>query len=142
VSELSESQKAALLAAARSAAGRARAKHSGFRVGAAVLDEAGRLHAGCNVESDSYGLTICAERVAIFAALAAGARRLLALAVACPDAARGPAGARLPCGACRQVMLEYLEQEAPVLVEGVGVFNCRALLPHGFRLGGEREQLR
>src|SRR5918912_827345 len=76
----------ALLAAARAAAAGARAKHSGFRVGAAVLDEAGRVHPGCNVESDSYGLTICAERVAIFAALAAGARRMVGLAVSCVDA--------------------------------------------------------
>src|SRR6476659_2545181 len=97
-----------LLAAARAAAVNARARHSGFRVGAAVRDETGRIHPGCNVESDSYGLTVCAERVAIFAALAAGAGNLVALAVSCPDARPGSPAARMPCGACRQIMAEYL----------------------------------
>ena len=129
----------ALLAAARAAAAGARAKHSGFRVGAAVLDEAGRVHPGCNVESDSYGLTICAERVAIFAALATGARSLVALAVACPDAPPvGPTHAspaeRMPCGACRQIMAEYLAPDATVLVDEVGQFSPGELLPEAFRL--------
>ena len=124
----------ALLRAAREAAVRARPKHSGFRVGAAVLDAEGRLYAGCNVESDSYGLTICAERVAIYAALAAGAGPLLALAVSCPDAPPEPLAGRMPCGACRQVMAEYLSAEAPVLVEGVGKLRVADLLPQPFRL--------
>jgi cytidine deaminase len=129
----------ALLAAARAAAAGARAKHSGFRVGAAVLDEAGRVHLGCNVESDSYGLTICAERVAVFAALAAGAGNLVALAVSCPDAA--PVGAthaspteRMPCGACRQIMAEFLAPDATVVVDEVGEFSPGDLLPEAFRL--------
>jgi cytidine deaminase len=130
---LTARQREELVTAARGAAGRARAKHSGFRVGAAVLDESGRLHLGCNVESDSYGLTICAERVAVFAALAAGAGRLLALAVSCPDAPPGPSEGRMPCGACRQVMLEYLDPEAVVLVDGVRAFTPGELLPQGFR---------
>ena len=125
----------ALLAAARAAATNARARHSAFRVGAAVLDETGRTHPGCNVESDSFGLTICAERVAIFAALAAGAGQLLALAVACPDAPpAGPPASRLPCGACRQVMAEYLAPNAVVLADGVGQFTPAELLPQAFRL--------
>lgn len=124
----------ALLAVARAAAANARPKHSGFRVGAAVLDERGRVYPGCNVESDSYGLTICAERVAIFAALAAGARVLVALAVSCPDAPPGRPGGRMPCGACRQVVVEYLVADAPVLVDGVGEFRPAGLLPEAFRL--------
>lgn len=127
---------AALIEAARSAAGQARAKHSGFRVGAAALDERGRVYPGCNVESDSFGLTICAERVAIFAALAGGARRLVGLAVSCVDAAPGAGtSGRMPCGACRQIMAEYLEQDAVVAVDGVGRFRPDELLPEAFRLG-------
>jgi cytidine deaminase len=100
-----------------------------------VLDAEGRLYAGCNVESDSYGLTICAERVAIYAALAAGAGPLVALAVSCPDAAPGAPDGRMPCGACRQVMVEYLSAPAPVLIDGVGELQLAELLPQPFRLG-------
>ena len=129
-----------LLEAARAAAERARPKHSGFRVGAAVLDDDGRVHPGCNVESDSYGLTICAERVAIFAALAGGARRLTALAVSCidaPEAAATPGGraGRMPCGACRQIIVEYLDPDAGVVIDGVGTLRPAELLPTAFRLG-------
>jgi cytidine deaminase len=105
-----------------------------------VVDEGGRVYPGCNVESDSYGLTICAERVAIFAALAAGARRLTALGLSCVDA-RPEDGAsvqgrasRMPCGACRQVIVEYLEPDAPVVIDGVGVQRPAELLPDAFLL--------
>ncbi len=125
-------QRDVLLTAARTSAANARARHSGFTVGAAVLDGQGRVHLGCNVESDSYGLTICAERVAIFAALAAGAQHLAALAV---SAAGQPlSAARMPCGACRQVMVEHLAPDAPVLVDGVAEFSLTELLPEAFRL--------
>src|SRR5215207_1771593 len=123
-----------LLAAARAAAALARAKHSHFRVGAAVRDASGQVYPGCNVESDSYGLTICAERVAIFAALAAGASDLVALAVTCLDAAPGPPAGRMPCGACRQIIVEYLNPSATVQVDGVGAFRPEDLLPSAFRL--------
>ena len=90
---------------ARAAAGarrRAYAPYSRFPVGAAVLTTDGMIYTGCNVENASYGLTLCAERVAIHTAVAQGRRRVTALAVA------GPAGATLmPCGACRQVMDEF-----------------------------------
>ena len=140
IPSMDEPQREALLAAARAAAENARPKHSGFRVGAAVLDHAGRVHPGCNVESDSYGLTICAERVAIFAALAAGARQLTALAVSCvdapPESAPSPNGrvGRMPCGACRQIIAEYLEPDAPVMIDGVGALRPSELLPDAFRL--------
>jgi cytidine deaminase len=129
-----------LLEAARAAAERARPKHSGFRVGAAVLDESGPVYLGCNVESDSYGLTICAERVAIFAALAGGARKLTALTVSCidapPEAAPSPGGraSRMPCGACRQIIVEYLDPDAQVVIDGVGALRPSELLPDAFRL--------
>ena len=92
-------ERTALVAAARAVRRRAHAPYSKFAVGAAVLDERGRVSVGCNLENASYGLTVCAERNAIAAAVAAGARRIRAVAVA--TAASPPAS---PCGACRQVI--------------------------------------
>ena len=121
----------ALLARARDVASRAYAPYSHFRVGAAVRDASGQVYVGCNVESASYGLTICAERSAIFAAVAAGAARpFTALAVTCLD----PAAQCTPCGACRQVMHEHLAAEATILVAGVGEFSPSQLLPRAFSL--------
>ncbi len=103
----------ALVAAARAVRRRAHAPYSKFLVGAAVADERGRIHAGCNVENASYGLTVCAERNAIAAAVAAGARRVVAAAVA--SGSRPPAS---PCGACRQVLAEFAAPAAPVFIAG------------------------
>ena len=120
-----------LMAQARDAAARAYAPYSRFRVGAALRDAHGSVYVGCNVESASYGLTICAERNAIFAAIAAGAARpFAALAVTCLDADRP----FTPCGACRQVMAEHLETDAPVLIDGVGEYRVNDLLPLAFSL--------
>jgi cytidine deaminase len=91
-----------LLDAARAVQDRAYAPASNFRVGAAVLAADGRVFAGCNVENASYGLTICAERAAVCAAVAAGALALVAVAVVTD--LREPAR---PCGACRQVLAEF-----------------------------------
>jgi cytidine deaminase len=127
----SSSEELDLLAQARAAAERAHAPYSRFRVGAAVRDRNGQTYLGCNVESASYGLTLCAERVAIFAAIAAGAPRpLRALAVACLDSA---VGGCVPCGACRQVMVEHLAEDALVYVGGE-VLTPGDLLPRAFRL--------
>ena len=118
-----------LIARAREVALRAYAPYSRFRVGAVVTDSTGAVHVGCNVESASYGLSICAERSAIFAAVAAGAPHpLSALAVSCIDAANGAT----PCGACRQVILEHLAPEAPIHVDGIGQFTPSQLLPRAF----------
>jgi cytidine deaminase len=123
-----------LLARARAAAGAAHAPYSRFRVGAAVRAD-GVVHTGCNVENASYGLAICAERVAIFAAVAAGARRLEAVAVACVDAAPdSDPGSLMPCGACRQVMAEFAGADLPVHVDRAGTFTLGALLPRAFAL--------
>lgn len=91
-----------LLAAAEAARARAYAPYSSFPVGAALLAEDGTIHAGCNVENASYPAGLCAERVALGAAVAQGARRFVAIAIA------GPPGVALsPCGICRQVLSEF-----------------------------------
>ena len=99
---LPANERDALLAAARDVAAHAYAPASKFSVGAAVRADDGRVFVGCNVENASYGLTICAERAAVCAAVAAGAKRLVAVAIVTDldDPAR-------PCGACRQVLAEF-----------------------------------
>jgi cytidine deaminase len=87
---------------AREAAAHAYAPYSGFAVGAAVLVESGEIHSSANVENASFGLSNCAERNAIFQAVASGARRIDALAVYTETAA-----STMPCGACRQVLSEF-----------------------------------
>ena len=123
-----------LLKAARLAAGRAHAPYSRFRVGAAVR-AGGAVFVGCNVEHASYGRSICAQRNAIFQAVAAGQTRIEAIAVACVDAAveAGP-GSLMPCGACRQVMAEFAGAELPVHIDRVGTRTLAELLPEAFRL--------
>jgi len=91
-----------LRTAARQAAGRAYAPYSHFHVGAAVLTTSGKIFAGCNVENASYGLCNCAERTAIFSAVAAGERKLQCVVVYTPTPT-----ATAPCGACRQVIHEF-----------------------------------
>jgi cytidine deaminase len=128
---------AALVAAARAARRRAHAPYSRFRVGAAVRDERGRVHVGCNVENASYGLTICAERNAVAAAVAAGARAVSAVAVVTPTR---PAGS--PCGACRQVLAEFGDARTRVLLASptgkAESTTLGALLPRAFSLRARR----
>jgi cytidine deaminase len=121
---------AALLDQARQARTRAYAPYSRFRVGAALLCEDGTVFTGCNVENASYGLAMCAERVAIGAAVAAGYQRFTAVAVM----GTGP-GATAPCGACRQVIAEFAPG-CPVYCAGESGealhTTMAALLPHQF----------
>jgi cytidine deaminase len=103
-------------------------------VGAAAR-AGGQVFTGCNVENASYGLSICAERVALFAAVAAGASPITELAVVCADEARlARPEHRMPCGACRQVIAELMPPDAQVHVGGVGTFTVAELLPAPFRL--------
>jgi cytidine deaminase len=91
-----------------------------------------RVFIGCNVENASYGLSMCAERVALCAAITAGARRFRTLALSCPDAT--PEQPIVPCGACRQVLSEFAEPTLVVVVEGKGRTTLAALFPVPFTL--------
>ena len=101
---------------AQKAASFAYAPYSQFRVGAALLAEDGTVYTGCNAENRSFGLTICAERSALVQGVSKGSRSFVALAIATPDS-KEPVG---PCGACRQVLSEFMSPEAPVHFGGSG----------------------
>lgn len=104
--------------------------YSKFAVGAAVLSENGKQYSGCNVENASYGLTICAERNAVFQMVASGDRRISAIVVYTPT--KKPAS---PCGACRQVVREFARNaEVFCVCDGAEVlrFSSEDLLPHSF----------
>lgn len=117
-----------LVAAAQSARKRAYAPYSNYLVGAALLTEGGEIILGCNVENASYGGTICAERVALTAAVAQGKREFSAIAVVTPDGCS-------PCGLCRQVMFELGAEMDVYIGDEAGHFRSttvRALLPDAF----------
>jgi cytidine deaminase len=115
----------------------AHAPYSRFEVGAALLAEDGRIFTGCNVENASYGLSECAERVALFKAVSEGARAFTALAVA------GPRAGVTPCGACRQVLAEFAP-DLKIYWRGTGGRvvgrSLRRLLPEAFAIGGGRRR--
>lgn len=121
-----------LISAALAAREQAYAKYSNFRVGAALRGASGAVYRGCNVENASYGLTQCAERSAVTAAITAGERTFTAIALAVP-------GGGTPCGACRQVLAEFAD-DLPVLIidadhpERMVETNIRELLPGKFTL--------
>lgn len=120
-----------LLDAARAARQRAYAPYSKFHVGAAVLDDLGRVHAGCNVENAAYPEGVCAEAGALSAMVLAGSTRVRALVVV----GEGPAWVT-PCGGCRQKLREFAPSETPVVVANEdivqGRFTLAQLLPHSF----------
>jgi cytidine deaminase len=91
-----------LITAALAVRANAHAPYSKFRVGAALLDDSGRIHTGCNVENATYGLTVCAERIAVFKAISEGARHFVKIAIVADTDQLTP-----PCGACRQILWEF-----------------------------------
>lgn len=121
-----------LLAAAQAVRRHAHAPYSKFRVGAALLAADGGIFTGCNVENASYGLTICAERVAITTAVSDGYQKFQAIAIVAPSAYP------TPCGACRQVLAEFgdltLFCADSRTIERVQIYQLSELLPHMFKL--------
>jgi cytidine deaminase len=119
-----------LLAAARLARLNAYAPFSGFQVGAALETAEGQVITGCNVENATYGLTLCAERVAVFKAVSEGHRRFVRVAIVADTEAPTP-----PCGACRQILWEFggdLEVILGNLEKETARFRLAELLPHPF----------
>jgi cytidine deaminase len=119
-----------LLEAALAARENAHAPFSKFKVGAAIEDETGRVFTGCNVENATYGLTICAERVAVFKAISEGARKFKRIVVAADTDVLTP-----PCGACRQILWEFCGDAELTLVNMHGkteTFHLKELFPRPF----------
>lgn len=143
VAETLSTRLAELLDEARAVRARAHCPYSGFHVGAAVLMD-GEISAGCNFENASYGGTICAERNAIGSGIAAGRRRLEAVAISTDAAARPDLESRAPCGLCRQVMAEFADDDTLVLLDAgdrygdgrsIDALLFREIFPLRFRLG-------
>jgi cytidine deaminase len=119
-----------LISAARRTRERAHAPFSNFKVGAAIEDEEGRVFTGCNVENATYGLTVCAERVAVFKAISEGAAKLKRIAVVADTEVLTP-----PCGACRQILWEFCGNAELVLANLAGKqesMSLRDIFPRPF----------
>ncbi|EZQ03077.1 cytidine deaminase [Candidatus Acidianus copahuensis] len=120
-----------LIEIALGASKNAYAPYSKLNVGAAILTEDGKVFSGCNIENSSYGLSICAERVAIFKAISEGYKKFKKIAVILSDNS-----GIMPCGACRQVLAEYGDIEIITLDQKGGIvkYKLSNLLPNSFRL--------
>ncbi len=122
-----------LLSQAQESIKDAYAPYSNFPVSAAVIDDMGRIFTGTNIENASYGLTICAERVAIFSAISNGAKSIKAVAIYTPNS-----NPIYPCGACRQVMSEFCDKDATVVMdsgkESIITIPFELLLPNAFTI--------
>ena len=119
-----------LIEAAHEAKENAYVPYSGFHVGAALLTDNGGFFDGCNIENSSYGATVCAERAAVFAAVARGERHIRKIAVVSDSKMETP-----PCGICRQVMSEFMAPDAEIILEnenGPVVYKLSELLPNSF----------
>ena len=119
-----------LIEAALQVRERAHAPFSKFKVGAALLGEDGQIYTGCNVENATYGLTVCAERVAVFKAVSEGVRKFRRIVVAADTNVLTP-----PCGACRQILWEFCGDAELTLVNLQGkteVFQMRNVFPRPF----------
>lgn len=111
--------------------------YSGYRVGAAVLTENGNIYTGCNIENASYGATNCAERTAVFKAVSEGERRIRAVAIFTDEGNDAP----FPCGICRQVLSEFCEPDAAIIIydgaNAVYSAELAELLPYSFQFDKE-----
>ncbi len=119
-----------IIRAAKKAKLKAYAPYSRFRVGAAIKTKSGKIYTGCNIENSSYGLTICAERTAIFKAVSEGEKQFVAMAVISDDKDFTP-----PCGACRQVLMDLASKIDFVMIDGKGnhkVMKLKELFPYPF----------
>lgn len=124
-----------LMDKAKEAAKKSYSPFSKFAVGASVVTASGKIYSGCNIENSSFGMTICAERCAIFKAVSEGDKEILAVAIYSPNE-----DDCYPCGACRQVMYEFQGQdEIEIITEDKGELNIKKLsdfLPYGFKIHG------
>jgi cytidine deaminase len=134
---MNEDQKQDLCEAARNAALNSYSPYSNFRVGAAVLGENG-IYVGTNIENASFGLTTCAERTALASAMVNNDRNIRAIAVACIDASHESGiSEKLPCGACRQWMVE-LASNAVIIIDGLErTFSVDDFIPMPFKLSND-----
>ncbi len=123
-----------LLQKSRDAAKNTYSPYSKFPVGAAAIAEDGKLYLGCNIENASYGLTNCAERSAIFNAVSAGNKKIKAIATSCTEGDMSDPNSLMCCGACLQVISEFIEEDGKILVDGVGSFSIKDLLPVRFKI--------
>jgi len=120
-----------LMKIAQEAREHAYAPYSGFKVGAALLDRSGRVFSGCNVENASFGLTVCAERVAVFKAISEGSSQFSRLLIT------GGEDIITPCGACRQVLAEFAPDLVVICASESGMmiqYELKELLPQSFAL--------
>ena len=124
-----------LMDTAKEAAKKSYSPFSKFAVGAGVLTSSGKVYGGCNIENSSFGMTICAERCAIFKAVSDGEKEILAVAIYSPNE-----DDCYPCGACRQVVDEFQgEKEVEIITEEKGELNIKKMsdfLPFGFKIQG------
>jgi cytidine deaminase len=125
----------ALLKKARAAKCNSYSPYSKFSVGAAVITQDGKVFCGTNVENASYGLSLCAERVAIFNAISSGSKEILAIAVTCPESHKE--SSLMPCGACLQVIAEFSSTKTTIIIDHVGEFKLTELLTKPFNIKSE-----
>ena len=123
-----------LMEKAKKAAKKSYSPYSNFAVGAAILAGSGKIYTGCNIENASYGMTICAERCAIFKEISQGEKTILAVAIYSPNTDNC-----YPCGACRQVMSEFQskDNEIEIITENKGKLDIKKMgkyLPYIFKL--------
>ncbi len=127
---MSEKEIKELIEAAKKAREKAFAPYSNFKVGAALQTKSGKIFTGCNIENSSYGLTLCAERVAIFKAVSEGEREFTSIAVVADTEELTP-----PCGSCRQIMWEFCGNVPVILAnmkEATETMQMSELLPRAF----------